>query len=505
MSSSKASRKRPRDSAAATDSDRTESQSTEATDAGHSLARSALASRVNEDSTPKYWTQVAYFAGTVGRDAFLCHLGRSVAAAMRTTAEAAETARTRLRAERVALHAAIDTRFDALETRLTMAENAKLVALEGQLNAVDCDLECWQRESRSVREATTTLVDSELAQQQTVFAARLDGVEAQLRALATAVVEPPFLSIVSCLPALLEQIASYGAMAAPLAVTAADLTLTGLPPYALRGGPLRFQLALGDRHAGQSPEELETSLGHAVRSLRVEASLFVDGLSSQPLPAQVSSFPLSRRIDVSHPLSEGLTGGAVSVSTIVCSGHHISITPLLRVLLVRGLAPSKLAAIKSDDPGCVIAAMQTSMSQADVVAQGCASLNVISKTSGGVLASIEAGAPIALVSAIHAFASHANIAEFASAALKNVANIDAGKEAAVGAGAPAALVAAMRAHLGDVNVLRQLRLPLDLLQKSTQESKLLLTLVHPLHLSPPCVPILQMNTSLEQLHLPLET
>ena len=98
--------------------------------------RSALASRVG-NATPHFWLHAAKSAGTSGADAFLVHLGQSIAVSMQFAAELAESARVQLHHTRAALHAAIDVRCDELGASIDSIDVSKTASLELQLVAVD--------------------------------------------------------------------------------------------------------------------------------------------------------------------------------------------------------------------------------------------------------------------------------------------------------------------------------------------------------------------------------
>jgi len=172
---------------------------------------------------------------------------------------------------RAALHSAIDARCDELEAGLSRAESAKVAALERELVAVDAALERWRSETRVVQDAVATLSDEELMSRHAELIARLEGLEAQLRALPTAPVEPPHVGLTMDTSALLASIAGFGRIVAPLSISAADLTLEGVPSHVRPGQTLQLRLALGARHAEQSTEELEVSLAALAAAVRCEA------------------------------------------------------------------------------------------------------------------------------------------------------------------------------------------------------------------------------------------
>jgi hypothetical protein len=414
--------------------------------------RTALSVRSGENTTPAHWRDVVVPPGAAGPHQVLCHMGRSVAAAIHAIEESAETVHAQLRHERARLLAAVNDRFDVLESRLTAATNGKIAALERELEAVDSALERWQRESRAVREAIASLADADIVQQHGALSVRLDGVEEQLRALATAVIEPPSVRYISPVTLLLDQIAGYGAIAAPLAVTAADLTLKGLPPYALRGGALRFHVALGDRHAGQSPEELEASLGHAVRSLHVDASLLVSGSPSQTVEAQYSTSPADRCIVVTLPLPPGAVGGSVSISGTSLAGRRVSVAPLSVPVMrgpQRGLSAYTSATSNADS---IVAAILARISDANAVAKCCTQLLDLLQGPIGKETATDAGVQVALVAVLRAHSGDARVALDACIALCDITLNDAGVCAGIDAYAPSALVATIQAHAAVKNV-----------------------------------------------------
>jgi len=151
--------------------------------------RASLALRINEKALPPQWVKSSNTA-TTGVDTFLCNLGGSIASALRALHESAEVSHVQLLSLRAMLHAAIDARCDNLEAALSKAEASKATALERELVAVDVALERWRAESRAIRETMSVLSDVELMTEESALSSRLDDLEAQLRALPTAVVEP---------------------------------------------------------------------------------------------------------------------------------------------------------------------------------------------------------------------------------------------------------------------------------------------------------------------------
>jgi len=189
--------------------------------------RAALALRA--DATPSFWLHPATRAGVSGADAFLVHLGRSIASALQSLSEAAEGARAQLNSTRSSLLAAVNARCDVLGVNIDAAEAAKAASLERELVAVDAALDSWRAESAAVREAASSLSDADLEMQHDMLSCRLTDAETQLHTLKTAIVEPPVVGFSAKQPALLSSIASFGRVLAPLAVSASDLWVAGLP------------------------------------------------------------------------------------------------------------------------------------------------------------------------------------------------------------------------------------------------------------------------------------
>lgn len=71
-------------------------------------------------------------------------------------------------------------------------------------------------------EAIVSLGDDELVARNAELTARLNAVDAQLLALPTSVVEPPYAGLVIDEPALQADSSTFGRVASPRAITAAD-------------------------------------------------------------------------------------------------------------------------------------------------------------------------------------------------------------------------------------------------------------------------------------------
>ena len=311
-------------------------------DADTTSFRSNLVSRVTA-ATPQFWRDAASTAGVRGIDAFLVHLGRSITGALESVAETAEASRARVCEARSALHAAIDARFNDIEKAIVAAEVCKVASLERELLAVDAALEHWRSESSAVCEAASSLSDDMLEAQQAALSSRLDYAEAQLQALPTAVVEPPFVGFVADMSIPLRCIVGFGRVLAPLPIHAADVRMElgsrGVRP----GSTLRLRMSLGSRHAAETTEELEVSLGMLAAAIRIVATL--DGALAEPsmLLATFEAAPAQRclyvRLDIPADSGHGsriectvlsVAGMAVpGLSPVVISVRQAVVAPLL--------------------------------------------------------------------------------------------------------------------------------------------------------------------------------
>ena len=311
--------------------------------------RIALISRAAAHTTPLFWLRAASAAGASSADAFLVHLGRRITTALRSLAEAAEAARAELSESRATLHAAIDARCDELTARVNSAEAIKATALECELIAVDAALERWRSESGDVRETISSLSDADLELQHATLASRLDAMDALLQALPTVVVEPPVVGIIADTPATLAAIAGFGRVIAPIPINAADLNCSGPPVGSCvhAGDTLCLRLSLGARHADQSAEELDVSLGMLANATWVQAKSGIEP-RWQSLQATVEHIATDRCLVVSLQVPSSYTHGA---SISICALCEMGQPPMLQSLSVpmyRGItAPLRT------EPACV--------------------------------------------------------------------------------------------------------------------------------------------------------
>jgi len=264
--------------------------------------RASLNARCSLDALPRFWLLEASTRGVASADAFMCHIGHAVAAALRTVPETAEAARSQLQSTRASLHAAIDLRCDALEREIMTAERAKIAALERELVSVDSVLERWRADCGSMRETLAAVPDVELAGKQAALTARMGDLESLLQALPTAPLEPPVVDLAGDASQLLHAISKFGHVVSPRAITASSLTPEGLPPYAVWGEAVEIRLGLGADHSDQTSEELEVSLGRLHNMLRVEAEYAFGDAAAVRIKAIVSTNVSQRSLVVTLPL-----------------------------------------------------------------------------------------------------------------------------------------------------------------------------------------------------------
>ena len=258
-------------------------------------------------------------------------LGRSIAASLQALTESAETARAQLCETRAALHAAIDARCDELGANIKSSESRKVASLERELVA----------ESAAVREAVVSLSDADLGAQHANLSSRLDDAEAQLQRLPTAVIEPPLVPVglLADAPALLSSIAGFGRVLAPLAITAADLRLEGVPSRVNPVDTLRLRLSLGARHAAQSAEELEVSLGTLAEMTLVDSTQSCPWVEPQSLEATLESDAAQRCLHISLDVPLAASDDAsVNISAVSVAGQAMSGLPRC-VPVHRGIMP----------------------------------------------------------------------------------------------------------------------------------------------------------------------
>ena len=304
--------------------------------------RPALAARCADDSPPGAWKAAAVSAGVAGADAFLCHLSRSITGALECLAATAEVARARVRAARDVTDVEARSHCDELESLVETAEASKRVALERQLYAIDAALERMRAARGAASEAVASLSDTELEAQQAELADRLDAVDAQLLALPTSVVEPPYVGVVVDEAALLAGASVFGRVVAPLAITAADLTLERTTSYVYPGCTLMFRLvSYGARYESQSDDELEVSLGAAAAATHIEATLKAEGAPLQALKVHIRADAPGRCVRISIGVAEDAPiGVSVCFSPLTVSGQPVAglLSPLVIEVSLRGVS-----------------------------------------------------------------------------------------------------------------------------------------------------------------------
>lgn len=159
--------------------------------------------------------------------------------------------------------------------------------------------------------------------------------EAQLHTLPTAVVEPPVVGLLNDAVA----IAGFGLVLSPHPITAADLSLESGPRSLRLGGTLRLRLSLPARHATQSTEELEVSLGRLAVTTRVDCSLHGPVGTTQPLPANLTPDSSQHCLYVS--LEVPLSASSISMSIdVICVAGQVVPRPPLRFRAQKRRSPS---------------------------------------------------------------------------------------------------------------------------------------------------------------------
>ena len=257
----------------------------------------------------------------------------------------AEAARSKLRELRLAVHAAVDERFDELERKVDAAEATKAMALERELVAVDAALERWRSDSAAFKDFVDALSDADLEAQHATLSSRIDDMGTRLQGLPTAVMEPPHVGVEDCLSAVLAALGDCGRIVAPLPVTAADLRLEkpSENSFAPPGSTLRLRLSLSSRYMAQSTEELSLSLGMLVNCTAIEAAFEAPGIEPRALGATFALSTTSRSLLVTLPLvAPSPACGGVVISSIFVAGLPVEGLPL-RICVRQGIrAPLRL-------------------------------------------------------------------------------------------------------------------------------------------------------------------
>ena len=299
--------------------------------------REQLSSRTSAAYIPPFWRDEAARAGSATAEEFIRHLGRAVSAALLAFPGVAEATRAQVREIRATLHAAVDLRCDTLESSINTAEATKAASLERQLVAIDGALERWQSEREAIKEAVDDSRISEPTAKFSALSARLDGLEAQMRALSTAPIEPIHLALLADTLPLCARIASLGHVVAPCAVAASDLTAKSLPGHALAGSVLELHLLLSDAYTSQSSEGLEVALCAAAAATRVSASILVGDNTQQvqDLQATITADVARRGLVILLPIPPTTPARAcacvrdITLAGIQLTGHAFPLTSLV--------------------------------------------------------------------------------------------------------------------------------------------------------------------------------
>lgn len=215
-------------------------------------------------------------------------------------------------------------------------------------------LESWRTEQGAAAEAVVSLGDTELGAQHAEPTARLDAAEVQLLALPYDVVEPSHIGLGVDEPALLAAVSSFGRVVSPRAITAADLTLDGVPLYVQAGSVLVLRLKLrGAHHAAQSADELAFSLVAAAGATCVEASFQAPDEAQKLLHVDVSADIAGRALSISVIMPRSVPPKSVSISSISVHGQPV-VGAALSIPLCRGVQASfRLELMKDARPESV--------------------------------------------------------------------------------------------------------------------------------------------------------
>jgi hypothetical protein len=210
-----------------------------------------------------------------------------------------------------------------------LTEASKRVGLERELCAIDEALERLRAGRDAAAEAVASFSDSEIVARHAELTARLDAADAQLLALPTTVIEPPYVGIVIDEAALLAGAVvcvDYGRVIAPRAISAADLTFERVPIYANPGCTLRLRLVVQSAlFSTQSIEELEVSLGAAAAAIHIEASLEAEGTAPRSLKADVSADIPGHYLNISILVpSDAPDGSSVCIGPLTVSGQPMA-------------------------------------------------------------------------------------------------------------------------------------------------------------------------------------
>jgi hypothetical protein len=120
--------------------------------------------------------------------------------------------------------------------------------------------------------------------------------------------------------------AVIGRVVAPLAVTAADLSLDVATGYAYPGCTLMLWLMSSTAlHASQSDDELEVSLGVAAAATHIEATLEAEGAARQSLKAHFSADAPGRCVTISIGVpQDALVGSSVCFGPLTVFGQPVA-------------------------------------------------------------------------------------------------------------------------------------------------------------------------------------
>lgn len=200
----------------------------------------------------------------------------------------------------------------------------KRTELERELYTIDAALERWRVDRAIADEAAGSHDDAELVARHAELMARFDATEAQLLALPTSG-DPPHDRLDVDDSAQLIEIATFGRVVAPRAITSADLILSVAPRLTWPCDRVRLCLELiSDPHASQSAEELEVALSAAAAATHVDVSLEAPGAALLSLQANISVDIPGRCVVFSFVIpATAQVGASVLFSPVVVSGQKV--------------------------------------------------------------------------------------------------------------------------------------------------------------------------------------
>lgn len=294
--------------------------------------RATFAARCDKMAWRSDWLPAGTFGGA---NIFLAHLGQSITQTVTDVSVATESARSQLLATRRALHKAIDVRCDELAKGLATAQTVKVAALARQHHELGIASHRWATEPGSVKQAASSLSDKDFTAQHAALGARLDGLEALLRALPMAPVDSSHIACVTDAPSLLASVAGFGLVVSPRGAAVVQPREALEAPHIAPAEPTPGNKSVAGVTAAAPPPSAPALPAAVVVAAAASSSAKVDGTS--PADQLVDAVPAPRGMQA--PLR--LEGGISSTVCFPC------ITPT-GVLLSPEAFAAKLHAYRAD-------------------------------------------------------------------------------------------------------------------------------------------------------------